>query len=159
MANHGTYSMYTNHHCHCDECKAANRAYSKAYIKKNPARVALIKQRYAESHAEEIKARHQERYAADLEFYAERARRYNSEHADRRRATKRVQTALLNGKLVRPTECENVGSLFGHFGQIEGHHEDYAEPLDITWLCKRCHTRLHKQRKREQSEDLCLTNV
>ena len=41
------------------------------------------------------------------------------------------------GKLIR-LPCENCGREPTH-----AHHEDYSQPLVVTWLCPRCHTLLH----------------
>lgn len=51
------------------------------------------------------------------------------------RARKLVERALVKGTLVRGAcavalECE---------GRIEAHHEDYAEPLAVDWLCSKHH--------------------
>lgn len=28
-------------------------------------------------------------------------------------------------------------------GNTQAHHENYSKPLEIVWLCKRCHTQRH----------------
>lgn len=33
--------------------------------------------------------------------------------------------------------------------KLEAHHEDYTKPLDVIWMCKSCHTKYHKEKKRE----------
>jgi hypothetical protein len=49
-----------------------------------------------------------------------------------------VQRALASGKLVKGC-CEVCGST----AAVDGHHDDYSRPLEIRWLCRRHHTRLH----------------
>lgn len=46
-----------------------------------------------------------------------------------------VAAALRTGKLKR-RKCE-----CGVLGQA--HHEDYSKPLEVTWLCHRCHNARH----------------
>ena len=48
-----------------------------------------------------------------------------------------VQRALLSGTLQRQG-CEVYGS-----DAVDAHHERYDEPLNVRWLCRRHHVRLH----------------
>ena len=59
---------------------------------------------------------------------------------DRDRAHGAVKRAISRGQLERPDACERVG-FNGHAceGPIEAHHDDYARPLDVAWLCKLHH--------------------
>ena len=52
------------------------------------------------------------------------------------RAHNMVSRAVRAGALVRQP-CEHCGST----ESIEAHHEDYDKPLDVMWLCPRCHRR------------------
>lgn len=51
-----------------------------------------------------------------------------------------ANTALLNGRLTR-CSCEVCGD-----PNTQMHHEDYNQPLLITWLCRRHHGALHVAR-------------
>jgi hypothetical protein len=44
-----------------------------------------------------------------------------------------------SGKIEKPDCCSRCGSK----EDIEGHHEDYGRPLDVVWLCFKCHRELH----------------
>jgi ribosomal protein S27AE len=68
-----------------------------------------------------------------------RKRRGTPEQESARRA---VKIELKHGRLARPTECPSCGR---SDSKVHAHHDDYAKPLDIEWLCARCHGRLHKQ--------------
>lgn len=50
-----------------------------------------------------------------------------------------VADAIRKGVLVRARFCSECGN--DH--RIEGHHDDYALPLVVRWLCKGCHVRHH----------------
>jgi hypothetical protein len=43
------------------------------------------------------------------------------------------------GKL-KPEPCKSCGVE----ENIEMHHEDYDRPLDVVWLCRKCHLSLHR---------------
>ena len=65
----------------------------------------------------------------------------------RRNATKahaqtRLTSALKSGEVVRPDACERCGEA----GRVQGHHYDYTLPLDVEWLCARCHAAEHRSR-------------
>lgn len=48
--------------------------------------------------------------------------------------------AIKSGKLLREP-CEVCGSI----SKIHAHHEDYSEPLEVVWLCKKHHIERHKE--------------
>lgn len=48
-----------------------------------------------------------------------------------------VHKALKSGLLVRPAACEQCAVTDK---PIQAAHYDYAEPLRVRWLCRRCHT-------------------
>lgn len=58
----------------------------------------------------------------------------------RKRAWKAVSRAVASGRLVRPDGCPKC-KRWGVFAAA--HHSNYDKPLDVTWLCTRCHKREH----------------
>lgn len=58
---------------------------------------------------------------------------------EKKRARSLLQMAVRRGKIVRPSVC----SACGDSCKPEGHHEDYAKPYDVRWLCDWCHIALH----------------
>jgi hypothetical protein len=60
-------------------------------------------------------------------------------------ATKR---AIKSGVLRRPDVCETCGNAVPACAdgrsRIQAHHCDYNKPLDVMWLCDKCHREWHK---------------
>lgn len=55
-------------------------------------------------------------------------------------AARAVNNAVRDRRLVKPDTCSVCGR---KPGRIEGHHDDYSQPLSVRWLCTRCHRRWH----------------
>lgn len=55
----------------------------------------------------------------------------------KKRARNAVTYAMRTGRLV-PEPCERCGD-----AKVEAHHDDYAQPLDVRWLCRAHHLAAH----------------
>lgn len=45
-----------------------------------------------------------------------------------------------NGNIIKPDSC----SMCNKTGYIHAHHEDYSKPLDVIWVCPKCHKDIHR---------------
>jgi len=54
--------------------------------------------------------------------------------------------AIKTGGLVKAEKCSKCEST----KKILGHHEDYAHPLVVLWLCGKCHRREHSMKAEDQ---------
>jgi hypothetical protein len=81
------------------------------------------------------------RYYGDT-LTPEQARAVLLEERFREKARDIALEAFKTGKLKQENcyICDAV--------RTEMHHEDYSKPLDVMWLCKRCHTAVHTMYRR-----------
>ena len=68
-----------------------------------------------------------------------RAEAWRKANPEKRKAQTAVQRAVKRGTLVRPEACACGNP------KVEGHHADYSKPLEVEWLCRRCHKRKHRR--------------
>lgn len=64
--------------------------------------------------------------------------KYKAKHS----ARKKAYDALKAGKIFK-FNCAICDS-----DKSQMHHPDYSKPLDVYWLCKKCHTELHVLERR-----------
>lgn len=53
----------------------------------------------------------------------------------------KAQTAVSNA--IRDGHLKKLPCAFCGAGRVHAHHRDYGKPLDVIWLCPKCHHRLH----------------
>lgn len=66
------------------------------------------------------------------------------DNPEKRAAHLMVQNAVRSGILKKPTEC-HVCREFKPSRQIHAHHHDYSKPLDVEWMCAKCHADHHRR--------------
>ncbi len=70
----------------------------------------------------------------------ESTKRLRENCPEKHRAHQIVRRAIRSGKLVKkPCSCGSK--------EVMAHHEDYSKPLEVIWMCRKCHTDLHIERK------------
>jgi hypothetical protein len=69
----------------------------------------------------------------------------NNSH--KRKAQNSVSNAVRDGKLDKPTTCQECGTEVETSRHLHAHHEDYSKPLDVVWLCTACHGIRHTKHK------------
>jgi len=73
---------------------------------------------------------------------SEAKKRWAENNLVKRAANVIVGNAIRDGKLEKPNNCESCS---GSPNRLHGHHDDYAFPLVVRWLCPECHSKWHKE--------------
>ena len=56
-------------------------------------------------------------------------------------ARSKLNYAVSAGKIIKPDHCEECATVVS---DVEAHHNDHGEPLNVIWLCIDCHSFVHK---------------
>lgn len=67
-------------------------------------------------------------------------KRWSESNTLKKAASIQVCNAVRDGRIIKPKTC----SICNKSGRIHGHHDDYAFPLSVRWLCAKCHAAWHK---------------
>lgn len=122
------------------KCKACQRLYD-SKRNKDPKR-ALARAEYAKTSRGRVAGNRAKKAWArrNPEKIAEINKAYRKENPVKSRCHDIVAYALRKEKVYREP-CE----ICGHTKQVHAHHDDYAKPLEIRWLCPSHHRQWHAE--------------
>ena len=103
--------------------KEQTRAANRKWEKKNP---------------EKVKANQKKWKKENKGYHNEYNKKYNGSPQVKARNMANNKIKIPKGMLCQ--NCHLVPA-------VEKHHPDYSKPLDILFVCKKCHTKLHTQLK------------
>ncbi len=66
-----------------------------------------------------------------------------------------LETAIKQGVIQRRDTCEQCGSsgrMKDGRSKVQAHHCDYNKPLEVLWLCQKCHHIWHKNNQARRKE-------
>lgn len=132
------------------EERERKRAYDKEYYKTRSEKNKAKTKRWRHTHPEKVleyrekyKERQKELYKTPKykKMMAKSRLKYILNNPEKHQAHILLNQAVRRGDIQRkPCEvCSNP--------QVEGHHEDYTKPLEVIWLCRKCHYNHHKERR------------
>lgn len=64
---------------------------------------------------------------------------WHSRNPQHRKAYNALHNSIRSGAISKPSACQQCGST----AKIQAHHQDYTKPLDVQWLCVKCHLAEH----------------
>jgi hypothetical protein len=119
-------------------CKVCVKLRVKKHRSENDSVREYDRRRYWEDPArmEYAKKQRKEWYANNKERAFENAKKQIKKNPEKRRAHNMVSNAIRSGKLLKQP-CKICGAT------AHAHHDDYAKPLEVIWLCPTHHMRLH----------------
>lgn len=83
------------------------------------------------------------KYRRNSGYYSVINKNYKSNNPEKHKCRRITYVAIKKGILIRPTQCCSCSVPC----KPHAHHEDYSNPMDVTWLCRGCHLKVHGKMK------------
>ena len=124
---------------HCTSCHRAATLARK--LLHRPEEI-VARRAYNAAHREERREASKKYREEHKEQLAAWQRGYRKRRGEATQAHREATKAMADGRLI-PCGCEECNAT----DKIDAHHDDYSKPLDVRWLCRSCHQKLHAERK------------
>ncbi len=82
-------------------------------------------------------------HAQNREKHAKNVKAWRARHPHYVECHKEYNLAIRSGMLIKPENC----MLCNKEGKVEGHHHNYSKPLDVVWVCTKCHRDIHAKHR------------
>lgn len=121
------------------------RQKARDYKKNNKEKISEYNALYWEKNHEKITEKRRPKDKAYRALHREEHRissaKQRIKHREKYKARSIVNHAIRDGRIER-MPCEICGE-----PKTQAHHDDYDKPLDVRWLCVKCHNDWHRNNK------------
>jgi hypothetical protein len=140
-----SFQKRTDANCYRKSCKDCIYKKQKALFAENPGLLPMRQRRsYLKNRDKRIA--HAKAYSLTekgREVSKKAGVTWRAKNPVKAKAHRIFHLAVKHGKIKIPTQCSTCPS--EHL--IEAHHDDYSKPLDVVFLCRRCHLTWHMESK------------
>lgn len=120
-----------------DYCKPCHNAKNRAYYQRNKEARKIKLAEWRDANRDKLKVIHRNAYLDRRdEMIANACAEAKTPEG---RARTAINNAVAQKKILKPKVC----SACSQEKRLDGHHFDYAKPLDVIWLCRKCHKAVH----------------
>lgn len=116
-----------------------SRVLKREWAKKNPEKEKLRNERFKENNPDYWK----EYYKQNSEIRIKNNKDWKKRNPERHNFYKRFRRAVISGEIEKSEVCQ----MCGKNTKVEGHHFDYSNIANMIWVCRPCHTVVHKKRR------------
>lgn len=120
-----------------DRCRSCFSKYNKARYHADPSRFIADVRKYRESNKENV---------------FETRMRMCEKNPNRKNANMALDYAVKLGYIEKPDHCLGCGCPTEE-SRVTAHHHDYAKPLEVLWLCSKCHRPLDANRRIREGKE------
>lgn len=121
-----------------NKCKECAKKDSKIHIENNKEYIRQYeKLRSNLPHRIKARADYQKTNNGRL-AYLNANKKWKEKNPEKYKAHTLVNNKIRSGELIKKP-CRKCGNERSH-----AHHKDYTKPLDVIWLCNKCHKIMHK---------------
>ena len=116
-----------NFFANCDYCRKEYHTKKSAFMKRK--RPFCSRECYSKYRSEILPKEEQNAYGTG----------YSQEERSKRKKARSILNHYLRDNHIDRKPCEVCGN-----SKTEAHHDDYDKPLEVRWLCFKCHRAYHK---------------
>lgn len=114
-------------------CKSCFKESAKLWSASHKEERKSIQQRWNQKHQRSYM---KEYIRKNRKKISERLVKWRLANPEKAKAHWTVRNAIQTERLSKPNACELCGTTKE---KLDGHHPDYSKPLEVVWLCPKCH--------------------
>lgn len=123
-------------------CRSCENEKGREYYQRNAEACGKKNRGNYRKKAEYRRQQNREYYQRNRDRILDRTRQYALKNKRIKSAHSALNMAVAAGKISRPLFCDDC-----HIScRPDAHHDDYDKPLDVAWVCRRCHNNRHAKR-------------